>query len=60
MAFVGRDRGIHVWAMNGNVALGGEAVGDVLFRVALQLHAHADDAFFVAEEPVCLVMDELL
>lgn len=42
------------------MAFGGEPVGDVLLGVALQFHTHTDDALLVAEEPVRLVVDELL
>lgn len=42
------------------MTFGREAVGDVLLGVALEFHAEADDAFLMAEEPIGLVMHELL
>ncbi len=60
VALVAGDGGVEVGAVDGNVSLGGEAMGDGLFGVALQFHPHADDAFLVAEETVRLVVDELL
>jgi uncharacterized protein len=60
VALVGGDGGVHVGPVDGDVALSGEAVGDILFRVALQLDAEADDALLVTEEPIHLVVNELL
>lgn len=60
VALVGGDGGVHIRAVDGEVAFGGEAMGDVLFGVALELDAQANDAFLVAEEPVNLFMNELL
>ncbi len=60
VAFVGGNRGVELGAVYGNVALGGEAVGDRLLGVALKLHAHADDAFVVTEQSVGFVMNKLL
>ena len=60
VALVGGNGSVHVRAVDGDVAFGGEAMGDVLLGVALELYAQADDAFLVAEEPVNLFMHELL
>lgn len=58
VTFVGGDGGVEVWAVNADVAFGGESVGDGLLGVAFELDADADDAFFVAEETVGLFLDE--
>lgn len=60
VALVSGDGGVHVGAVDGQVAFGGEAMGDVLFGVAFQFDAQTDDAFLVAEEPVNLFVHELL
>jgi uncharacterized protein len=60
VALVGGDGGVHVGPVDGDVAFGGEAVGDILLRVALELHPEADDALLVPEEAFRLVLDELL
>ena len=60
VALVGGDGGIHVGAVDGDVAFGGEAVGDVLLGVALKFDAEANDALLMAKEPVSLLVDELL
>jgi uncharacterized protein len=59
VALVGGDGGVHVGTVDDDVALGGEAVVDVLLRVALEFNAEADDALFVAEEAFRLVAHEL-
>ena len=60
VAFVLGDGGVHVGAVDGDVALGGEAVGDVLFGIALELNAEADDALLVTEEADRFFLHELL
>lgn len=60
VAFVGGNGGVQVGSVHGDVALGGEAVGHGLLRVAFEFHAHADDSFLVTEETVGFVMNELL
>jgi len=60
VAFVGGDGCVHVGAVDDDVALGGEAVVDVLLHVALEFDANSDDALLVAEEAFGLVMHELL
>ncbi len=60
VAFVGGDGGVHVGAVDDDVALGGEAMLDVLLHVALEFDANADDALLMAEEAFGLVMHELL
>lgn len=52
VALVGGNGGVHVGTVDGNVALGGEAVGDVLAGIALELDAYSNDALFVAEQSV--------
>lgn len=59
VAVVGGDGGVHVGAIDDNVAFGGEAVFDVLLHVAFELNAEADDALLVAEEAIGLVVHEL-
>lgn len=59
VALVGGDGGVHVGAVDGDVALGGESMGDVLLGVALELDAQADDALFMTEEAGGLVVHEL-
>jgi hypothetical protein len=49
VAFVGLDRGIHVGAVNLDVAFGLEARGDSFLGVAFQFHADAHDALLVTE-----------
>lgn len=60
VAFVGGNGGVEVGTVHGDVALGGEAVGDRLFGVALKLHAHADDTLIVTEQSVGFVVNKLL
>lgn len=60
VAFVGGNRGVEVGTVHGDVALGGEAVGDRLLGVALKLHAHTDYALVVTEKAVGFVMNKLL
>lgn len=60
MALIGGDGGIHVGPVDGDVALGGEAVGYILLRITLKLHPQADDAFLVSKQAFRLVVDELL
>ena len=55
----GGDGGVHVGPVDDDVTLGGETVFAVLFGVAFELHTHADDALFVSEKSVDLVVDEL-
>ena len=50
MAFIRRDGGVQIGAVNADVAFGGETVGDGLSRIAFEFDADADDAFFVAEQ----------
>ena len=59
VALVGGDRGVHVGAVDDDVALGGEAMLDVLLGVALEFDADADDALLMAEESLSLVVHEL-
>lgn len=59
MALIRRDGGIHIRAVNFDVALGGEAMSDVLLRIALELHPQADDALLVSEKAVRLFLDKL-
>lgn len=60
VALVGGDGGVHVGAVDGDVAFGGKAVGDVLLVVAFEFDAQADDAFLMAEEAIGFVVHELL
>ena len=60
VALILRDGGVHVGAVDGDVSLGGEAVGDILFRIALELDAEADDALFMTEEADRFFLHELL
>ena len=60
VALVGGDGSIHVWAMNHDMALGGEAIADGLFRVTLQFHADPDDPLFVPEQSLRLLAHERL
>lgn len=50
VAFVGFDGGVHIGAVDGDVALGFEAGADGFLRVALQFNADAHDAFLVAKQ----------
>jgi len=54
VAFVCFNAGIHVWALNHNVAFGGEALVNVMFRVALEFHTDAHNALLVAEQSLHL------
>ena len=58
VALVGRDHGVERGAVDGDVTLGREPVGDGLLGIALELDADADDAFFVAEKAVGLFLHE--
>jgi uncharacterized protein len=60
VALIFGDRGVHVGAVDGYVAFGGEAMGDVLFRVAFELDAEADYALFMTEEADRFLLHELL
>ena len=53
-------RRIHVGAIDGYMALGGEAVGDVLFGIAFKFHPKANDALFMAEQPGGFFLHKLL
>jgi short-subunit dehydrogenase len=60
VALLGLDGGVKVGTIDFDVSLGGEAMLHVLARVALELNAHADDAFLVAKKPGCLFLHERL
>ena len=60
MAFILGHRRIHVGAVNFYVSFGGETMGYVLFGVALELDAEADDALFMTEETNRFLLHELL
>jgi len=50
MAFVGSDGCIHVGAIDMDMPFGDEATRHGLFRITLELHANAQDAFLVAKQ----------
>lgn len=58
VTFVGGDCGVQIWAVDADVALGGESIGDGLLGITFELDADADDAFFVAEQTLCFFLDE--
>ena len=60
VAFVPLDGCIHVRAMNLDVALGRELDAGRGAAIALQLHAHPDDAFLVTKQSRGLLMNERL
>ena len=59
VALVGGDGGVHVGAVDDDMAFGGEAVFDVLLRVALEFDTEANDSLLVAEEALGLVVHKL-
>lgn len=60
VAFVGRDRCVHLGPVNLNVPLGGEPMCDRLLQVVLQFHADAHDALLVAKQSVGFLANERL
>lgn len=60
VAVVGDDRGIHVGAMDFDMALRREALIGDLLRIALEFHADAHDALLMSEQALHLLLDERL
>jgi len=58
VAFVRLDRGVHVGAVDRDMALGFEARADGFLRVALEFNADAHDALLVAEQSTGFFLDE--
>ena len=58
VAFIGFDHGIHVRALDDNVALRFEARADGCGGITLQLDAEPQDAFLVAKQSLGFFADE--
>lgn len=60
VTFVRLNGRIHVRTLNLNMAFGCELDSDRGVTVALQFHAHPNDAFLVAKQPLGFLADERL
>lgn len=58
VALIGLNDGVHVGAVDFDVAFGFEPVGDGFGAVAFQLHADADDAILVTKQSLGFLSHE--